>query len=96
MVCAIGESCMNGYCFTTTSYCNPTQPCGDGLVCQSNFCLPDPCINKCPSDHVCINNGECRLSQGIYCTSESSACIPPYECIDGVCVKDGLNLKYFI
>lgn len=97
LVCSINKSCINGFCIATTNSCTPTQPCPNGLICQSNLCVIDPCLNKCPNDHICINNGECRLIQGIYCTTtenDSGNCPPPFECVNGVCVKDGLILFF--
>lgn len=81
---------MNGFCIATTSECNPTNPCSDGLICQQGHCILDSCTLKCPVDHVCINNGECRLIQGMFCTWENG-CPAPFECINGICVKDGKN-----
>lgn len=57
------------------------------MICREGVCVPNPCNERCPPDHVCINNGECRLTQGLIC---QESCAAPFQCVNGACDKDGM------
>ncbi|KAH7723683.1 Protein F46F11.7 [Aphelenchoides avenae] len=88
LLCEPGETCLSGVCAATVIDCSEA-PCPDGFVCQKKVCVADPCKDKCPPDHACIN-GECRLLQGLLCVEK---CPEPYECVSGTCVKNECRRK---
>lgn len=102
-VCRNNGTCKAGnQCDAASNLCVACEPgvegcpcdagaCGDGLVCQSEVCVPDPCTDGatgCPCD-----NGSCT-SGGDYCDGmgvcqECSSDVPGCECAPGdVCEGD--------
>ncbi|KAI1727025.1 teneurin-3 [Ditylenchus destructor] len=101
LVCELGETCLNGFCIPTTIECGDPQStfpgsmislstCPDNMICRNRVCIRDPCLDRCPPEHTCINGGECRLLQGLHCIE---TCPSPFECVNGVCVKDECHRK---
>lgn len=65
IVCEPKFSCLNGVCLPMQGSDCTNSPCPEGLVCKDNVCKEDPCHNRCPQEHACLN-GSCRHIQGLF------------------------------
>ncbi|KAI6182048.1 hypothetical protein M3Y97_00338200 [Aphelenchoides bicaudatus] len=91
IVCEPKFSCINGACLLMTGSDCVNTPCPEGLVCRKGVCAEDPCHNRCPQDHACLN-GSCRHIQGMFCHNDEE-CTDPYVCLNGQCVRNECSRK---
>ncbi|VDN03481.1 unnamed protein product [Thelazia callipaeda] len=85
ITCKKGMSCVQGICQSNIGRDCTYSSCEEGTICVEGRCVLDPCIDRCPSDHIC-REGQCRHIQGLPCHIE---CPETYVCVDGRCTKDG-------
>jgi len=70
--------------------CAPGEfPCPAGLICETDFCVPDPCANvSCtPTTEVCLDGACVPICETV------DDCFAPRVCrpSDGECVEDNCN-----